>query len=130
MATTQTVLVIGLDPEKLDLSGPGVPPGVTVDGLKSAIAGVKASFEAKGDRMDSCALDPGGPVEKIITAQLACAPYDCVVIAAGFRIPQHNVLLFERVVNAVHQHAPKATIAFNTTPSDTVDAAQRWRRTV
>jgi hypothetical protein len=33
--------------------------------------------------------------------------------------------LFERVINAVHKAAPGATIAFNTRPEDTADAAAR-----
>jgi hypothetical protein len=33
---------------------------------------------------------------------------------------------FERLVNAVHQAAPVAAIAFNPTPQDRADAAARW----
>ena len=127
MTTSQRVLIIGLDPEKLDLNAPGLPPGVSAEALKAGIAGVKAAFEAKGDRLDSCGLDPAGPIESILEAQLAQGLYDCVVIGAGFRVPQHALLLFERVVNTVHRHAPKAAIAFNTSPGDTWNAAQRWR---
>ena len=126
MTASRRVLIIGLDPEKLDLNAPGLPPGVSVEALKAGIAGVKATFEAKGDSLDSCGLDPAGPIEPILAAQLAQGPYDCVVIGAGFRVPQHAVLLFERVVNIVHRHAPEAAIAFNTSPGDTWDAAQRW----
>ena len=127
MTTSQRVLIIGLDPEKLDMKARGLPPGVSVEALKAGIAGVKATFEAHGDRLDSCGLDPGGPIESILEAQLAQGPYDCVVIGAGFRVPQHALLLFERVVNTVHRHAPNAAIAFNTSPADTWDATQRWR---
>jgi hypothetical protein len=35
-------------------------------------------------------------------------------------------LLFERIINLVHQRAPNSRIAFNTTPSDTAEAARRW----
>ena len=126
--TSKRVLIVGLDPDKLDMNAPGLPPGVSAETLKAGIAKVKASFEAKGDRLDSCGLNPAGPVEAILKAQLAHGPYDCVVIGAGFRVPQHALLLFERVINTVHRHAPSAAIAFNTSPGDTLDAAQRWRR--
>jgi hypothetical protein len=35
-------------------------------------------------------------------------------------------LLFETVVNAVHKFAPNTSIAFNTVPEDSADAAARW----
>jgi hypothetical protein len=41
------------------------------------------------------------------------------------RIPPKSLPLFEMVVNAVHKAAPGATIAFNTRPEDTADAAAR-----
>ena len=126
-ALSPKVLIIGLDPGKLDLNAPGLPPGVSAEALKAGIARVKAIFEAQGLRLDSCGLDPAGPIEPILEAQLAQGPYDCVVIGAGFRVPQHALLLFERVVNTVHRHAPNAAIAFNTSPADTWDAARRWR---
>jgi hypothetical protein len=36
------------------------------------------------------------------------------------------LLLFEKLINPVHARAPNAKICFNTTPSDTVEAVQRW----
>ena len=33
---------------------------------------------------------------------------------------------FERLVNAVHESAPRAKICFNTNPGDTAEAIQRW----
>jgi len=57
---------------------------------------------------------------------LAKATYDCVVIGGGLRLPPKSLLFFERVVNAIHQGAPKAAIAFNTRPQDTAEAAARW----
>ena len=129
MTTPQRILIVGLDPDKLAMNAPGLPPGVSAETLKAGIAGVKAAFARNGDHLDACGLDPTGPVETILEAQLAQGPYDCVVIGAGFRVPQHALLLFERIINTVHRHAPDAAIAFNTSPGDTVDAAQRWRKT-
>jgi hypothetical protein len=51
--------------------------------------------------------------------------YDCVVIGGGLRLPPKGLLFFEMVVNAIHQGAPKAAIAFNTRPQDTAEAAAR-----
>jgi hypothetical protein len=65
-------------------------------------------------------------LETAIAADLRQEVWDVVVIGAGVRMPPRNLLLFERVVNAVHRGAPNAHIAFNTTPIDSADAAQRW----
>lgn len=45
------------------------------------------------------------------------------MIGSGVR---DQLELFERTVNLVRRHAPDAAIAFNTSPSDTFDAAARW----
>ena len=49
-----------------------------------------------------------------------------MVIGAGVRLPPRGLALFEAVINAVHKAAPGATIAFNTRPDDSADAAARW----
>ena len=36
--------------------------------------------------------------------------------------------LFEALINAVHEHAPRARICFNTTPRDSEAAVRRWAR--
>jgi hypothetical protein len=50
------------------------------------------------------------------------------VIGGGIRLPPKSLLLFEMLINAVHRVAPSASIAFNTRPEDTVDAAARWMK--
>jgi len=41
-------------------------------------------------------------------------------------IPRY-FLLFEKLLNVVHQHAPASVkICFNTGPSDSAEAVQRW----
>ena len=52
--------------------------------------------------------------------------HDCVVIGAGIRQLSRNLPMLETVINAVHRAAPGATIAFNTHPEDSADAAARW----
>jgi hypothetical protein len=47
-------------------------------------------------------------------------------VGGGVRKPEELLDLFERVINLVRRHAPSAAIAFNSTPSDTFDAAARW----
>ena len=35
-------------------------------------------------------------------------------------------LLFEKLINVVHEHAPRAKLCFNTNPGDTAEAVRRW----
>ena len=70
------------------------------------------------------ALPAGMTIEKI-RAGIAVS-YDCVVIGAGVRLPPRRLAIFEAIINAVHKAAPGATIAFNTRPEDSADAAARW----
>ena len=58
--------------------------------------------------------------------RLHSTTYDCVVIGAGFRLPPKNLFLFETIVNTVHKTARNTSIAFNTVPEDSADAAARW----
>jgi hypothetical protein len=75
---------------------------------------------------DICMIAPDDSGIATLAAQLARVDYDCVVIGGGLRIPPNGLLFFERVVNAIHQGAPKAAIAFNTRPQDTAEAVARW----
>ena len=48
------------------------------------------------------------------------------MIGAGVRKNDEHFLLFERLVNVAHEHAPRARIAFNTGPTDSDAAILRW----
>ena len=80
----------------------------------------------RGWHADLCLVRPDESATTVLEQQLATAAYDCVVIGGGLRIPPKSLLLFERLLNAVHRAAPNASIAFNTSPPDTADAAARW----
>lgn len=59
-------------------------------------------------------------------AALRAARFDAVLIGAGVRTSQEHFMLFEKLLNTVHQHAPGARLCFNTGPTDSVAAVQRW----
>jgi hypothetical protein len=64
-----------------------------------------------------------------VSYSLAAAPVlalASVVIGAGLRVPPAHLMLFEKLINLVHAGAPGARICFNTKPTDTVEAVQRW----
>nr|MDJ0817067.1 hypothetical protein [Desulfobacterales bacterium] len=62
----------------------------------------------------------------VVADALKQKSYDCVLVGAGVRLDPDHFLVFERLVNAVHRHAPLASICFNTNPGDTAEAVQRW----
>ncbi len=126
MAGEKSVLVIGLDPTLIDFSQPGYAPGM--DATK-VFAGLKSSEEeltGLGYSVEMCLTDFGETAEAVVQGRLEQRRFDCVLIGAGVRANPSNLLLFEKLINVVHEHAPQAKICFNTLPSDTAAAVQRW----
>lgn len=120
------VLFIGQQPETVDFSDPALPPGFDAAKIHAGIAIGMRQMADRGWDADLCLVQPDASAAEAVQAQLATKAYDAVVIGGGIRIPPKSLLLFERLVNAVHQAAPAAAIAFNTVPQDTADAAARW----
>jgi hypothetical protein len=42
------------------------------------------------------------------------------------RAAPSNFILFEKLINVVHEHAPHSKICFNPKPTDTLEALRRW----
>ena len=120
------VLFIGQQPETVDFSDPALPPGFDAAKIHAGIAIGMQQMADRGWAADLCLVQPDASATETVKQRLGAAAYDMVVIGGGIRIPPKSLLLFERLVNAVHQAAPAAAIAFNTTPQDTADAAARW----
>jgi hypothetical protein len=117
-----TVLALGLDPAFVEF--PNNPE------LSAAI--VRAFIEAQLERLRSlgyvvqaCLVDLGETAETITSQHLRSQSFGCALIGAGLRAPGY-LLLFEKLLNMVHTHAPAAKMCFNNSPADTVEAFQRW----
>lgn len=128
MKTKKSVLMIGLQPELIDFSRPEYAAFPGLDAAK-----VMASLQADEDRLNGlgydarmCLTDFGETAESVVKAVLEVRAFDVVMIGAGVRTISTNFLLFEKLVNVVHAHAPTSKICFNTKPSDTAEAVQRW----
>jgi hypothetical protein len=119
------ILFVGQKPETVDFSDPALPPGFNADKINAGIAVAIIKIQERGWQGDSCMVMPDETAGPMIEKQLLSADYDCVVIGGGLRLPPKSLALFERVINAVHKAAPAATIAFNTRPEDTAEAAAR-----
>jgi hypothetical protein len=120
------ILLVGYDPETVDYSDPALPPGMTVEKVRAGIAVAVKQFAERGWEADVGYIQPDETAGPTVERQLGSATYDCVVIGAGVRLQAKRLALFEAVVNAVHRAAPGASIAFNTRPDDSADAAGRW----
>ncbi len=120
------VLFIGQQPETVDFSDPALPPGFDAARIHAGISIGMQQMVDRGWAADLCLVQPDASADEAVKQRLAATAYDAVVIGGGIRIPPKSLLLFERLVNAVHQAAPAAAIAFNTMPQDTADAAARW----
>jgi hypothetical protein len=117
-APVPRVLVIGLDPYRVP--GPWDPKPVA-DAIEVGVA----RFVEHGVGVRTClfGLDGSDDVAAVVTEALRSRPWECVIVGGGVR---NQLELFEQVINLVRRHAPGAAIAFNSTPSDTFDAAARW----
>ena len=126
MTLGKNVLVIGLDPTLIDFAQPGYAPGM--DATK-VLAGLKSSeneLAGLGYGVQMCLTDFGETAEAVVQSALELKRFDCILIGAGVRANPSNFLLFEKLINVVHEHAPQAKLCFNTMPSDTAAAVQRW----
>jgi hypothetical protein len=127
MTGEKTVLVIGLDPTLIDFSDPDYA-ATGMDATK-VLAGVKSSEEELtrlGYSVQTCLTDFGETAEAVVQSRLKQKRFDCVLIGAGIRTIPSNFMLFEKLINVVHEQAPQAKLCFNTKPSDTAEAVQRW----
>ena len=120
------VLFVGQEPETVDFSDPGLPPGFDAEKIRGGIAAGMQQMSERGWQADLCLVRPDKSASIALERNLAAATYDCVVIGGGIRIPPKSLLLFEALINVVHKSASSAFIAFNTRPEDTGAAAARW----
>ena len=123
MKAGKSVLVIGFEPTLLDYT--------TIPDLDAAkvMAGLKADetrLRNLGYEVELCLHDLGETAETVVRDRLRQKQFDCIVIGAGVRTIPKYFILFEKLINVVHEYAPRAKLCFNTKPSDTAEAVQRW----
>jgi DNA-binding LacI/PurR family transcriptional regulator len=123
MSNGKSVLFIGLHPDVVDY---GRWPGLTAEKLRGALHADRDALEAAGYDVDICFIDRGETAERAVGEALSAKAYDAVMIGAGVRRDDEHFLLFEKVLNVVHQAAPTARICFNTGPTDSLAAVRRW----
>lgn len=117
------VLSAGWHPTAVDYSK---WPGLTPEKLEGAIKGDAEKLTALGFEVTIAWLKSSETAVDDVKKMLAEVEYDLVLIGAGVRKDPDHFLVFEALVNAVHELAPKARICFNTGPTDSDAAVQRW----
>jgi hypothetical protein len=118
------VLLVGLDPDIVDK-----PPvsELTAARVRAAVEAESAKLETLGYSVKSLLVDDGKTAEAVLTDALTTSRYDCIMIGAGLRVVPPYLLLFEKLINVVHRHAPASTkLSFNSSPSDTAEAVGLW----
>lgn len=125
-STRKRVLTLGLDPRRQ------APPAAgAIQGPALSQAEILGGVERATRRLESLGFEitnrmiAGDTAEAEARAALRDASYDVVVIGAGLRLRADMLVPFERVLNVVHELAPKARIALHTTPEDFADAVVR-----
>ena len=126
MTDTKSVLMVGLDPTLIDFSQPGYPPGMDASKVLAGLKAAEDELTGLGYSVQMCMTDFGETAEAVAEGALKQKQFDCILIGAGVRAVPSNFLLFEKLINEVHAHAPQARICFNTLPTDTAEAVKRW----
>lgn len=122
------VLIIGIDPQHLDLSDPAnlVAGPVTAESIRAGLNGAKAALEERGHAVEIAWIDLGETAEAVVRSILGTFTPDLVVIGAGIRMVKENTELFESMVNVTNRAVPRVQFAFNSEPGSTLEAALRW----
>lgn len=115
--------MIGLEPTLVEFSS---VPDMNAEKVQAALESDQARLKGLGYEAEMCLTDLGSTAEELVARTLSERQFDCIVIGAGLRTLPNYFLLFEKLLNVVHRNAPSASICFNTMPSDTAEAVQRW----
>ncbi|HYZ60574.1 MAG TPA: hypothetical protein VE544_13030 [Nitrososphaeraceae archaeon] len=119
------VLVIGIDPKLID-PNLSTATGWDANRVRAAAQDTNKRLMDLGYEVQGCLVDLGETAESIVSDTLSREKFDCIMVGAGVRmLPQHTVV-FEKIINTIHQKAPSSKICFNTNPADTVEAVLRW----
>ena len=123
MTTRKSVLLIGFEPTLLDYA---TIPDLDAGKVTAALKADEARLRGLGYEVELCLIDLGQTAAKVVQDRLKRKQFNCILIGAGVRTIPKYFILFEKLINVVHEHAPQAKLCFNTKPSDTAEAVQRW----
>lgn len=122
------VLLVGLDPDALDL------PGVPAAAIESRRAAVRARIERNlatlrrlGYIADFCGTaTEEKPAADLLLTMMRAKSYDGIVFGADIRLSVPHTRLLERLLNLAQVTSPDTIIVFDAGWDDTVPAVRRW----
>ena len=120
---SKKVLMVGWHPTVVDYSK---YPGMTEEKLERALRADETKLNDLGYSASIGFIFSGETATDQLIETLKGATFDVVLIGAGVRKDDDHFLVFEKLINVVHEYAPQARIAFNTGPTDSDSAIQRW----
>lgn len=123
MSKSKNVILVGWNPDVVDYTK---WPGLTPEKLRAALEKDRDTLIGLGYDAVLGLIDSDATAHDSLVKMLGEKSYDCVLVGAGVRTVAEHFRLFETLVNTVHQYAPRAKICFNTGPTDSVEAVQRW----
>ena len=123
MTAGKSVLLIGFEPTLLDYA---TIPDLDAAKVMAALKADEARLQGLGYEVELCLIDLGETADTVVLDRLRHKQFNCILIGAGVRTIPKYFILFEKLINVVHEHAPQAKLCFNTKPSDTAEAVRRW----
>jgi hypothetical protein len=125
---TITAIQIGLHPGVVDYAAPEFArfPGLTPEKLQAAHDGNIEQLRQAGFDVDGCQVDLRETAVNVVRWAITRKRYDAVLIGAGIRLVSGNTLLFEAILNTVHEHLPAARFIFNQDAVTSPDDIRRW----
>jgi hypothetical protein len=120
------VLILGMNPHTIDFSQPGFLPRLTAEKVLMGLKAERENLKAAGCDSEMYLIDTGSLDLAPLVEQLKTKQFDGIMVGAGVRLPPSNFILFEKLINTVHENAPDARIIFNTNPHDTAASIDRW----
>jgi hypothetical protein len=128
MIQNNKILILGMDPTLVDFQATQFDgaPNLSHEKVAEAIKLSVQELTAMGLEIVKCTIDLGETAVEVLRQKLAEHQYKIILLGAGIRVPYSNFLLFEKLINCIHENAPEAKICFNTNPSDTTSTIKRW----
>jgi len=117
------VLMVGWHPSAVNYEK---WPGLTLEKLEAALRADEVKLNGLGYEATLAFIHSSETASDDLTQVLKDTSFDVVMIGAGVRKDDDHFLVFEKLVNVVHELAPQTRIAFNTGPTDSDAAVQRW----
>ncbi|MBD2705420.1 hypothetical protein IC229_32720 [Spirosoma sp. BT702] len=120
------ILIIGMNTHTIDYTNPELPKGITAEMIEQGTKATVNKLSSIGFQAELFLIDAGTVAPGNLEQLVRRVNYDGIVVGNGIRGVASNFILFEQIINIIHENAPKSKIIFNTLPNNTDEAVKRW----